>query len=360
MQRASSGESAYGRSARYRVGGYIAEGTFGAVYRLEDVVDKKDVVGKDFRHAHENNGIENSTLHELCIMARLRDQPNFVKLIEIVEADPVIPTQEGLLAIMERAKGSLFDLLVQEVKIDGQDSLIANPDYRPSAVVIKTQMFQLLTAVAHLHAIGVVHTDLKPENVLLDEHNDVRVADFGLSKPYALPLQKAFPIIGTIWWQAPELLLYINYVPRQPNAMFETPDVVYSPAVDIWAVGTIMVELFTAYGLWAVSSDDIGPDQTEAQLIFNKIVYRLGRPTEAVWPGITAHRAYPNYDKWIGSSPRVGDDIMLRTLLSSVVMVGEQQKISESAIDLIKGMLAWDPSRRLTAAEALEHPYFRE
>lgn len=72
---------------------------------------------------------------------------------------------------------------------------------------IKCLMLQLLRAVSHLHDNWILHRDLKTSNLLLSHKGILKVGDFGLAREYGSPLKAYTPIVVTLWYRAPELLL---------------------------------------------------------------------------------------------------------------------------------------------------------
>ena len=72
---------------------------------------------------------------------------------------------------------------------------------------VKCLMQQLLRAVAHLHDNWILHRDLKTSNLLLSHKGILKVGDFGLAREYGSPLKAYTPIVVTLWYRAPELLL---------------------------------------------------------------------------------------------------------------------------------------------------------
>jgi cyclin-dependent kinase len=94
---------------------------------------------------------------------------------------------------------------------------------------VKSLMYQLVKGLAHCHKHGVMHRDLKPQNLLLDETNlCLKIADLGLGRAFSIPVKSYTHEIVTLWYRAPEVLLGTTH---------------YSTPVDMWSVGCIFAEL---------------------------------------------------------------------------------------------------------------------
>uniref|UniRef100_A0A0C9RMN9 TSA: Wollemia nobilis Ref_Wollemi_Transcript_10481_1241 transcribed RNA sequence n=1 Tax=Wollemia nobilis TaxID=56998 RepID=A0A0C9RMN9_9CONI len=176
---------------------------------------------------------------------------------------------------------------------------------------------QMLQGLAYMHRNGYFHRDLKPENVLVTK-DVIKIADFGLARE-TLSHQPYTDYVSTRWYRAPEVLL------KSPT---------YTTAIDMWAMGAILAELFTLHPLF--------PGESELDEIY-KICGVLGSPDYDTWPeGMQLAAAmkfnFPQFQP---------------TNLSSLI-----PRASPEAIDLIKHLCSWDPRRRPTADQALTHSFF--
>ncbi|KAG4139612.1 hypothetical protein ERO13_D07G204900v2 [Gossypium hirsutum] len=182
---------------------------------------------------------------------------------------------------------------------------------------IRSFMSQMLQGLVHMHGNGYFHRDLKPENLLVTK-DFLKIADFGLARE-VLSMPPYTEYVSTRWYRAPEVLLQSSY---------------YTPAIDMWAVGAILAELFTL--------SPIFPGESEIDQLY-KICCVLGAPDWTSFPEAT------NISRLINISY---SEISL-TNLSDIM-----PNASSEAVDLISQLCSWDPLRRPTAEQALQHPFF--
>ncbi|WFD28294.1 hypothetical protein MNAN1_003302 [Malassezia nana] len=90
---------------------------------------------------------------------------------------------------------------------------------------------QICLGVAYIHEQGIVHRDLKLENILLDEHRRVKLSDFGFTREYQ-PHQLLQTKCGTLGYSAPEVLSDLRY---------------FGPEIDVWSMGVILYVLLCGY-----------------------------------------------------------------------------------------------------------------
>ncbi|KPM04766.1 cAMP-dependent kinase-like protein [Sarcoptes scabiei] len=159
-------------------------------------------------------------------------------------------------------------------------------------------MKQLFEAVEYLHQKNVVHRDLKPENILLDDNFDIKVTDFGFARVIQND-ERLSDLCGTPGYLAPELLR---------ASMYENADG-YGKEVDLWACGVIMYTLLVGFP----------PFWHRKQMIMLRNIME---------------------GKYEFCSPEWDD-------------------ITEEAKDLIRKLLVIDPMKRLSASDALKHPFFK-
>ena len=161
---------------------------------------------------------------------------------------------------------------------------------------------------------------LQPQNLLIDRQGILKLADFGLARAFGVPVRTFTHEVVTLWYRAPEILLG----GRQ-----------YSTPVDIWSVACIFVEMMTQYPLF--------PGDSEIDQLF-RIFRQLGTPSEHEWSGVTALTDYKRtFPQW-----------------QSQPLTAVRGLTDPLAVDLLEKMLVYEPSRRISAREALSHPYFDE
>jgi serine/threonine protein kinase len=161
---------------------------------------------------------------------------------------------------------------------------------------------------------------LKPENILLDREGFLKIGDFGLSRYFTFPLRQYTPDVVSVWYRAPELL--VGKVP-------------YELSIDIWSAACIIAEMTMGKPLF---DGDSRIDQ------FRKITAILGSPTPDTFP------LFELSEEQLGSLPHFEKRELKSVLMTDNLLL----------IDLLGKMLRYDPKKRLSAQEAINHPYFQK
>lgn len=182
--------------------------------------------------------------------------------------------------------------------------------------LIKSYMHQMLDAIAYCHMHRILHRDLKPQNLLVDTEGHIKLADFGLARLFNIPMGIYTHEVVTLWYRAPEILLGSKF---------------YATGVDIWSLGCIFAEM--------ILRRPIFPGDSEIDQLF-RIFRTLGTPSEENWPGVSQLSDY-----------------------KSVFPKFEAQQTPDgitklNAGDLFRKLMIYDPSKRLSAKNAMLHPYF--
>jgi len=240
---------------------------------------------------------DSSTIRELSVIKCLKSHPNIVTTVRNYVYGNV------LILEMEKAKCDL-QYCIQNI----------NKEHRPYI------MWQLLHAIKHMHSYNVAHRDIKPSNILLFDDITIKLCDFGLSKFGVSSGKTHTNEVVTIWYRAPEVIL-------NPGK--------YTYSVDIWACGTTLLQMILGdkYPL---------KDENEMKLLI-KIFNLIGTPTEKSWKGVSTTQRWKDiFPKFKGNLKRQLRDT----------------NVSEDEYDLLQKLLSWEPSR-ITAQDALKHPYFK-
>ncbi|EFA10357.1 cyclin-dependent kinase 11B isoform X1 [Tribolium castaneum] len=284
----------------------IAEGTYGVVYRFRDKRTDDIVALKKLKMEKEKEGFPITSLREINTLLK-GQHPNIVTVREIV----VGSNMDKIFIVMDYVEHDLKSLI----------EMMRRKDQHFTPGEVKCLLKQLLAAVAHLHDNWILHRDLKTSNLLLSHNGILKVGDFGLAREYGSPLRPYTPIVVTLWYRAPELLLGVKE---------------YSTPIDMWSVGCIFAEFLLMNAIF--------PGKSEAEQI-NRIFKCLGTPTEKIWPGFNK---LPVAQKMKFTNHTVSN---LRKRF---------QMLNDLGLSFMLNFLTFDPHQRITAEEALKHPYFSE
>ncbi|EGD76038.1 cmgc/cdk/pctaire protein kinase [Salpingoeca rosetta] len=134
---------------------------------------------------------------------------------------------------------------------------------------VKLFLFQLLRGLDYCHSRKVLHRDLKPQNLLINQYGELKLADFGLARAKSFPIKTYSHEVVTLWYRPPDVLL---------------GSVNYSGNIDMWGVGCIFAEMICGRPLFPGQED-----WEQLSIIFEL----LGSPNETTWPELTS---LPQFD----------------------------------------------------------------
>ncbi|TWW54238.1 Cyclin-dependent kinase 1 [Takifugu flavidus] len=338
----------------------IGEGTYGVVYKGRHKTTGQVVAMKKIRLESEEEGVPSTAVREVSLLQELK-HPNVVRLLDVL-------MQESRLYL-------IFEFLSMDLK-KYLDSI--PPGQYMDPMLVKSYLYQILEGIYFCHCRRVLHRDLKPQNLLIDNKGVIKLADFGLARAFGVPVRVYTHEVVTLWYRAPEVLL------GSPR---------YSTPVDVWSTGTIFAELATKKPLFHGDSEidqlfrifrcsvglcfsmrltsqegsrprlDNGvsrvPEQTaagrpkhcsaqvgpegggnEPDTLVLSSELTLGTPNNDVWPDVESLPDYKNtFPKWKSGNLSV-------------------KNLEKNGLDLLAKMLTYNPPKRISARQAMTHPYF--
>ncbi|KPI84550.1 putative mitogen-activated protein kinase [Leptomonas seymouri] len=203
----------------YEVLGILGEGTYGVVMKARSRTTGKLVAIKRFKQTDEDDHVRKTSTREVRMLQQLK-HPNVVRLEDVF-----------------RREGKLY--LVFEYIENTILQVLENTTHGIPPRELRRYTYQLLRGIEFCHAHHVIHRDVKPENVLIDQSGMLKLCDFGFARQMTSK-GKYTDYVATRWYRAPELLV---------------GDVSYGRPVDVWALGCMFAELSDGQPLFSGESD---------------------------------------------------------------------------------------------------------
>lgn len=288
---------------KYEVLGVVGEGAYGVVLKSRNKEGNGELVAiKKFKETEDDEVVKKTTLREVKMLRMLRHE-------NIVQLKEAFRRKGQLYLVFEFVEKNLLEVL--EVCPNGLD-----------VESVRFLVWQLCKAISFCHQHEVCHRDIKPENLLVNADMSLKLCDFGFARTIAQ--KQCSPLtdyVATRWYRSAELLLGATK---------------YTNSVDMWAIGCIMGEITDAQPLFA------GESEIDQLYIIQKV---LGPLTPEQMEMFLRNPRFHSLKFPDMSSPETLEKRYCR-------------KINKTALSFMKGVLAMEPLKRLTASEALRHPYF--
>ncbi|GAM18277.1 hypothetical protein SAMD00019534_014520 [Acytostelium subglobosum LB1] len=291
---------------KYEVSQKLGKGAYGIVWKAIDKKTKETVALKKIFDAFQNATDAQRTFREIMFLQELHGHENIIKLLNVLKAD----NDRDIYLIFEYMETDLHAVIRANILED---------------IHKQYTIYQILKAIKYMHTGNVLHRDIKPSNLLLNSECLVKVADFGLARSI-LSLEnvtEANPVlteyVATRWYRAPEILLGSTK---------------YTKGVDMWSIGCIMGELLGGKAMFPGNS-------TMNQL--DLIIEVTGRPNAEDIEAVRSPFAATMLESLPPTNPRSFQEMYPHA--------------SPEALDLLRKLLQFNPDKRITAEEALAHPY---
>uniref|UniRef100_A0A671VNF4 Cyclin dependent kinase 18 n=1 Tax=Sparus aurata TaxID=8175 RepID=A0A671VNF4_SPAAU len=249
-RRASLSDIGFGKLETYVKLGKLGEGTYATVFKGRSKLTENLVALKEIRLEHEE-GAPCTAIREVSLLKNLK-HANIVTLHDIIHT--------------ERCLTLVFEYLDSDLKqyLDNCGNLMSMHN-------VKIFMFQLLRGLSYCHKRKILHRDLKPQNLLINDKGELKLADFGLARAKSVPTKTYSNEVVTLWYRPPDVLLGSTE---------------YSTPIDMWGVGCILYEMATGRPMFPGATV-----KEELHLIFRL----MGTPTEETWPGISSNEEFRSY-----------------------------------------------------------------
>uniref|UniRef100_A0A8C1Y1I3 Mitogen-activated protein kinase n=2 Tax=Cyprinus carpio TaxID=7962 RepID=A0A8C1Y1I3_CYPCA len=287
----------------------IGTGAYGVVSSARRRDNGQQVAIKKIPNAFEVLTNAKRTLRELKILKHFKHD-NIIAIKDILQ--PVVPHSafKSVYVVLDLMESDLHQIIHSLQPL--------TPEHT------RYFLYQLLRGLKYIHSANVIHRDLKPSNLLVNENCELKIGDFGMARGLSAAHSdesRSFmtEYVATRWYRAPELMLSLHH---------------YSLAIDLWSVGCIFGEMLGRRQMFP------GKNYVhQLQLILSV----LGTPPERIITSIGSDRVR----SYVRSLPSKAPE--------SLAALYPQAE--PSAMDLLGAMLRFDPRERISACQALEHPY---
>jgi mitogen-activated protein kinase 15 len=288
----------------------IGQGAYGVVFKAIDKKTKEQVALKKLFGAFQDEVDSQRTFREVMLLQELNGHDNIIRLLNVIKAENNL----DLYLVFDYMEADLFNVIRANILQDIHKKFI---------------IYQILKAIKFIHSADIIHRDLKPSNIFINSNCHIKLGDFGLARtlehnPHMGNIVTEY--VATRWYRAPEMILAGQK---------------YGKPIDMWSVGCILYELLVGTPLL--------PGKSTKDMI--KMMFSV--------TGFPDRKEYNEVKKECKISHIDYDDLLQEKIKKkkNILQMVNGYTHDDVAIDLLLKLLVFNPKKRLTAEEALEHPY---
>ena len=288
----------------------VGQGAYGVVFKVIDKKTKEQVALKKLFGAFQDEVDSQRTFREVMLLQELNGHDNIIRLLNVIKAENDL----DLYLVFDYMEADLFNVIRANILQDIHKKFI---------------IYQILKALKFIHSADIIHRDLKPSNIFINSDCHIKLGDFGLARtlqytPHLGTMVTEY--VATRWYRAPEMILAGQK---------------YGKPIDMWSVGCILYEMLAG-----------------APLLPGKSTKDMIRMMFSV-TGFPDRKEYNEVKKECKIQQIDYDDLLQEKIKKkkNILQMVSAYSHDEVAIDLLLKLLVFNPKKRLTAEEALEHPY---
>lgn len=277
----------------------IGKGNYGDVYLGNTSLFKKENV------AIKKQLYDVFALSEINILNHLK-HPNIVSIMHVFFDQD----EKSIMFTMEYYDYDLAKMIKSNLLTDN---------------MVKIYSEQLIRAISHCHSCGIIHQDIKPQNIMISlDRTQIKLIDFGISRAYSFNTVNFDRAICSLPYRPPEILLGQQ---------------TYSNKIDMWSIGCVIVEMYTKHVLFNIKNDNMSEqikeekmlEQIKEEKMLEKIFSYIGTPTHMSWPDVMRLPKWKQFSDHKKSQIVDLDDTNMKNLINNLLIAYPNDRISANA-----------------------------